>query len=92
MKGILGTFVILILVDIVFGGCSQDPKLKPAIVTRKLRPFTKTKANGSPLANSPCWWDLTRNNCGTCKNGGVQCGFPMHKWCQSSKEAARKVK
>ena len=35
------------------------------------------------LHDSPCWWDLTKSNCGSCKNGGKQCGYPMHKWCQA---------
>merc|ERR1712025_1355554 len=90
MKALLVTLVLLVLVDIVHGGCEQDPKLKPAIISKKLKPFTKVKANGKPIANSPCWWDLTRTDCGTCRNGGVQCGYPMHKWCQSPKDDKKK--
>jgi len=90
MKALLVTSVLVVLVDIVHGGCEQDPKLKPAIITKKLKPFTKVKANGKPIANSPCWWDLTRTDCGTCRNGGVQCGYPMHKWCQSPKDDKKK--
>ena len=92
MKALLVTSVLVVLVDIVHGGCEQDPKLKPAIITKKLKPFTKVKANGKPIANSPCWWDLTRTDCGTCRNGGVQCGYPMHKWCQSPKDDKKKVR
>merc|ERR1712019_238206 len=90
MKALLVTSVLVVLVDIVHGGCEQDPKLKPAIITKKLKPFTKVKANGKPIANSPCWWDLTRTDCGTCRNGGVQCGYPMHKWCQNPKDDKKK--
>merc|ERR1711868_319200 len=89
-KALLVTSILVFLVDIVHGGCEQDPKLKPAIITKKLKPFTKVKANGKPIANSPCWWDLTRTDCGTCRNGGVQCGYPMHKWCQSPKDDKKK--
>merc|ERR1712029_851343 len=91
MKALLVTSILVVLVNIVHGGCEQDPKLKPAIITKKLKPFTKVKANGKPIANSPCWWDLTRTDCGTCRNGGVQCGYPMHKWCQSPKDDKKKA-
>ena len=34
-----------------------------------------------------CWFDplekfLGKNKCACCKNDGVQCGYPKHKWCQ----------
>lgn len=32
-------------------------------------------------ANCPCWWDLSKEICGCCKFGAVQCGFPKHKYC-----------
>merc|ERR1712002_60771 len=50
---------------------------------------TKVKGKTVPVANQPCWWDLTRTDCAQCINGGVQCGFPMHKWCQDKKEAKK---
>jgi len=28
-----------------------------------------------------CWWDIRENDCACCKNGGMQCGYPMHKKC-----------
>ena len=38
-----------------------------------------------------CWWDRSRRltdpdtneaySCACCKNGGRQCGYPMHKYC-----------
>merc|ERR1712108_28188 len=30
-----------------------------------------------------CWWDITRNDCACFKKGvgAMQCGFPMHKFC-----------
>lgn len=45
-------------------------------------PFTK-----SGEANCQCWWDLTRMDCGCCKPGAMQCGYPKHKYCfkQSAK-------
>lgn len=39
-------------------------------------PFTKPGD-----ANCQCWWDLTRQDCGCCKAGAMQCGFPKHKYC-----------
>jgi len=36
-------------------------------------------------ADCPCWFDLTRSDCGCCKNNGVQCGDPMGAWCQNPK-------
>ena len=38
-----------------------------------------------PVADAPCWFDLTRHDCGRCKNKGKQCGTPMQKWCQNPK-------
>jgi len=30
-----------------------------------------------------CWFDLSRGlNCACCQNKGIQCGFPLHKYCQ----------
>jgi len=34
----------------------------------------------------PCWFDLSREDCACCQNGGVQCGAPMQEWCTSRKE------
>ena len=32
--------------------------------------------------NCPCWWDLNQTpRCACCRDGGVACGFPMHKYC-----------
>ena len=28
---------------------------------------------------------IARNDCGRCKNGGIQCGAPTQKWCQNPK-------
>ena len=68
----------------VQGGCAST-KLSEAVIKKKFKPYTKTNSKGKPIANSPCWWDLTKNNCGACQKGGKQCGYPMHKWCQSPK-------
>merc|ERR1711902_459820 len=48
--------------------------------------WTETKkVNGKlrPVTDAPCWFDLTRSDCGRCKNGGGQCGAPMERWCQN---------
>ena len=34
-----------------------------------------------------CWFDplekyLGKKKCACCKSNGIQCGYPMHKWCQ----------
>ena len=88
MKALLVTTVLVVLVDIVSGGCAA---LSSSAIEKKLKPYTELNNKGKPIATSPCWWDLTRKNCGNCKKGGVQCGFPMHKWCQSPKNK-KKVK
>jgi len=64
--------------------CDADP-VSNQVIKKLFKPYTVTDAKGKPKANSPCWWDLTKSNCGTCKNNGKQCGYPMHKWCQSPK-------
>merc|ERR1711868_272681 len=73
MKALLVTSFFVVLVDTVYGGCSA---LSSSAIEKKLKPYTELNNKGKPIANSPCWWDLTRNNCGTCKKGGVQCDFP----------------
>merc|ERR1712066_479954 len=47
---------------------------------RMLKKFTKP-GKGS----CACGWDLTKSDCACCKAGGKQCGYPMHKYCQSKK-------
>jgi len=46
---------------------------------------TRKGKNPKPVADQPCWFDLKRNDCAKCRPGGVQCGAPMEKWCQSEK-------
>jgi hypothetical protein len=53
------------------GKKGKKPSKKPSI-------FDKYTVDGE---KGQCWWDLTKNNCGVCKNGGVQCGYPLHKYC-----------
>jgi len=63
--------------------CPQD-----SVNVKQFYKYTVTeKKNGKikPVADAPCWFDLTRNNCGRCKNKGKQCGAPMQKWCQNPK-------
>ena len=68
--------------------CPKDKVNKKQLAN--LKKYTAKKPNGQSDLSCPCWWDLTRNNCACCRNGGKQCGFPMHKYCQSPK-SARKV-
>ena len=61
----------------------------PAISDRDKKEFFKwtetKKVNGKlrPVTDAPCWFDLTRSDCGRCKKGGKQCGAPMEKYCQN---------
>ena len=80
---LLVTILCVILLDQVEAGCKPLP-ISSAVKKKKLEAFTQMK-NKKPVADSPCWWDLKRSNCGTCKKGGKQCGYPMHKYCQSPK-------
>ena len=84
MKTLLSGLLLLVTITFVNGGCPAV-SISNKIKDKKLRPFTKTNSKGKPLGDKPCWWDLTRDDCGDCKNDGKQCGYPMHKWCQSPK-------
>jgi len=53
---------------------------------RKVGGKGKGKDKLVPVADQPCWWDLSRSDCAKCLPGGVQCGFPMHRWCQPKKK------
>ena len=85
---LLVTILSVTLLDQVEAGCKKAP-VSSAVMKKKLEAFTKMEKNNKgklvPVADSPCWYDLTINNCGTCKKGGKQCGYPMHKYCQSPK-------
>merc|ERR1711915_1015000 len=78
--------VILTIASIsqIDAGC-EIGKVTNKDIKKLFEPYTVMKKPGKPKNDSPCWWDLTRKNCGTCKKGGKQCGYPMHKWCQSPK-------
>merc|ERR1712203_461150 len=67
--------------------CPKDKVNKKQLAN--LKKYTAKKPNGQSDLSCPCWWDLTRNNCACCRNGGKQCGFPMHKYCQSPKSARK---
>jgi len=71
----------------------DDPKRQIAEgFKHKYDKFTETEVKKDkkvPIADSPCWWDLSRQDCGRCKTNGVQCGYPMHKWCQDKKLAKK---
>merc|ERR1711970_336108 len=71
--------------------CLQDDKKLQlsAGLKYKYEKFTNTtKVKGKivPVANQRCWWDPSRKDCAQCLSNGVQCGFPMHKWCQDKKQ------
>jgi len=71
----------------------DDPKRQIAEgLKHKYDKFTETKEGKGkkvPIADSPCWWDLSRQDCARCKANGVQCGYPMHMWCQDKKLAKK---
>merc|ERR1712227_359428 len=79
---LLLSFVAFTSIHLVQGGCKA--KVSNAVINQKLKPFTVVDKKGKPVATAPCWWDLTRENCGKCKKGGRQCGFPMHKKCDGN--------
>merc|ERR1712142_700549 len=66
----MGLVILLLLLLVVVEAAKKKP--------------SKGK-NAKPVADQPCWFDLKRNDCAKCKPGGVQCGAPMEKWCQSKK-------
>merc|ERR1712168_1409202 len=82
MRTLLVNMVLLAIAGVtqVLARCDADP-VSNKVIKKLFKPYTVTNANGKPKADSPCWWDLTKTNCGTCKNNGKQCGYPMHKWC-----------
>jgi len=86
MRTLLVNMVILTIASVsqIDAGC-EIGKVTNKDIKKLFEPYTVLKPNGKPKNDSPCWWDLTRKNCGTCKKGGKQCGYPMHKWCQSPK-------
>lgn len=49
--------------------------------SKKPTPYKKYEKYTEPGETCPCWWDITKSECGCCKNGGVQCGFPLGKYC-----------
>merc|ERR1712064_188082 len=62
-------------------------------IKKLFKPYTITDSKGRPKNNSPCWWDLTKTNCGTCKNGGKQCAQSQaqmnngcYSYCGSAKD------
>jgi len=77
-------FLTIVSISQIEARCDAE-RVSNQQIKKLFKPFTITDSKGRPKNNSPCWWDLTKTNCGTCKNGGKQCGYPMHKWCQSPK-------
>ena len=80
---LLLTLGLLVLVANV--SSQKCPKLSEKDKKAFLKYTETKKVNGKPrpIADAPCWFDLTRSDCGRCKNGGKQCGAPMEKYCQN---------
>jgi len=78
----------LILITINISDVSGIKCPADTVNVKQFHKYTTTKkVNGKirPVADAPCWFDLTRHDCGRCKNKGKQCGTPMQKWCQNPK-------
>ena len=51
--------------------------------------FPKSEYENVTLTSSgcSCWFDpleefLNGTACACCQNNGIQCGYPLHQWCQ----------
>merc|ERR1712130_134351 len=60
----------------------KPPGKKPPAKPVKPKPpainyarYTKEPTGGT------CWWDLARKDCAICKQGGMQCGYPLQNKC-----------
>merc|ERR1711892_985546 len=93
---VLVTLILVVQTEAKGKGKGKKPgKPKPtgkcpvdSTSTKQFEKFTVTKKVGGktkPQADQACWWNASLNECAKCKPGGIQCGFPMHKWCQSKK-------
>merc|ERR1711892_996668 len=93
---VLVTLILVVQTEAKGKGKGKKPgKPKPtgkcpvdSTSTKQFEKFTVTKKVGGktkPQADQACWWNASLNECAKCKSGGIQCGFPMHKWCQSKK-------
>jgi len=99
MRFVLLIIVLLAIIEVESAKKKAKPRPKPKCPVGKYKKstftrFTETrkvvrgkgknrKVINIPIADQPCWWDLNRSDCGKCKSNGQQCGYPMHKWCQS---------
>merc|ERR1712126_399966 len=94
MRLFLLCLLLLLFLECVSSKRKPKPKSKPKGKTKpkpKGEPVRPTIVKKPSLAifkkytkkpkGGRCWWDMTRTDCAQCKKGGVQCGYPMHKFC-----------
>ena len=82
------TRVLLILIIFITMTRCQKQCPKNKVDKRQFYKWTQVSKVGGkvrPVADAPCWFDLTRSDCARCRNNGKQCGAPMQRWCQSPK-------
>merc|ERR1719474_2576955 len=94
MRLLLLCLLLLLFLECVSSKRKPKPKSKPKGKTKpkpKGEPVRPTIVKKPSLAifkkytkkpkGGRCWWGMTRTDCAQCKKGGVQCGYPMHKFC-----------
>jgi len=80
---LLTLVAIFVLVNICIG--SEHEEIQEDLESRaKPRLPSWAKRYTKKTSGCPCWWDLTKtdNNCACCKSRGIQCGYPLHRFCQ----------
>merc|ERR1711872_636147 len=92
MRTLLVNMVLLAIAGVtqVLARCDADP-VSNKIIKKLFKPYTVTNANGKPKADSPCWWDLTKTNCGTCKNNGNYFSCFFNAWCGQGASCVKKT-
>ena len=81
--------VILTLTNICIGFERFREEFEEDLVSRELTwpkflpSWAKKYTDTRRPEGCPCWWDLTQGyNCACCRNRGIQCGYPLHRYCQ----------
>ena len=80
---LLTLVVIFVLVNACIG--SEHEEIQEDLESRaNPRLPSWAKRYTKKTSGCPCWWDLTKtnNNCACCKSRGIQCGYPLHRFCQ----------
>ena len=80
---LLTLVAIFVLVNVCIG--SEHEEIQEDLESRaKPRLPSWAKRYTKKTSGCPCWWDLTKtdNNCACCKSRGIQCGYPLHRFCQ----------